>query len=193
MNYVVLDLETRDSFQDVRAFDPARLTISVVGVYDARDNTEHTYRVEELPALAELLRSTPRVIGYNLLGFDYAVLKSAFAQITNNAPPFDPYTLPTIDLFDHLQRVLGFRPKLDDVAQATLGKGKSGDGLQAIRLYQQGNWDALIRYCLDDVRITRDVYEYGLARGHVKFPMRNSTIADIKATWVPQPEQTRLL
>lgn len=184
LNYVVLDIETRESFQDIGGFEPSRLTLSVAGVYDAATGSERSYRAEQLPELAEVLRQTPRVVGYNLLGFDYAVLKSVFS--------FDPYTLPTVDLFDHLQRVLGFRPKLDDVARATLGKGKSGNGLDAIRLYQEGNWDALTRYCLDDVHITKEIYEYGLQHGHVKFPMRDGTIADLKATWVPVPEQSRM-
>jgi len=98
---------------------------------------------------------------------------------------FDPSTLPTVDLFDHVQRQLGFRPKLDDLAAATLGRRKSGDGLEAIRLYRAGEWDALARYCLDDVRITRDLYEHGYTRGQVKFPMRDGTIAELKATWQP--------
>ncbi|TSC71729.1 MAG: DEAD/DEAH box helicase domain-containing protein [Parcubacteria group bacterium Gr01-1014_38] len=182
--YVVLDLETKQSFQDVRAFDPSRLTVSVVGLYDAAVGSERAYRAEEFLELEQVLRRAHRVVGFNLLGFDYAVLKPVLS--------FDPYTLPTIDLFDHLQRVLGFRPKLDDVARATLGRGKSGNGLDAIRLYQEGNWDALIRYCLDDVRLTTDLYEYGLQHGQVKFPMRDGTIADVKATWVPVPEQARM-
>lgn len=190
--YVVLDLETKQSFQDVHAFDPSRLTVSVVGLYDAAGDSERAYRAEEFLELEQVLRRAPRVVGFNLFGFDYAVLKPAFAAASAGRPALDPYTLPTVDLFDHLQRVLGFRPKLDDVARATLGRGKSGNGLDAIRLYQEGNWDALIRYCLDDVRLTRDLYEHGLQRGHVKFPMRDGTIADVKATWVAVPEQARM-
>lgn len=183
-DYVVLDLETRESFRDVGAWDPAKLTISLVGLYDARTGTAQTYRATETPALEAVLRHTGTIVGFNLLGFDYAVLKPVLS--------FDPYTLPTIDLFDRLQRELGFRPKLDDVAAATLGRRKTGSGLDAIRFYREGNWDALTRYCLNDVRITRDLYEYGLQRGYVKFPMRDGTIAEVKATWVPVPEQVRM-
>lgn len=184
MRYVVLDLETKQSFRDVGAYDPAKLTISLVGTYDAATGQERTFRLEEIAALEEMLRSSPTVVGFNLLGFDYAVLKPVLR--------IDPYALPTIDLFDHLQRQLGFRPKLDDVAAATLGRRKSGSGLEAIRLYRQGNWEALARYCLDDVRLTKEIYKHGLAHGHVKFPMRDGTISEVKATWVPVPEQARM-
>ncbi len=183
-HYLVLDLETRESFQDIGGWRPEKLTISVAGVYDTATGTERVFRVEDLVELERLLRAAPRVVGYNLLGFDYAVLQPILS--------FDPYALPTVDLFDHLQRQLGFRPKLDDVAQATLGRRKSGDGLQAIRLYQEGKWEALSSYCLDDVRITRDLYEYGLQHGSVKFPLRDGTMADLKATWASVPEQVRL-
>lgn len=183
-SYVVLDLETRESFRDVGGWAPEKLTISLVGIFDARTGTERTYRLEELPELERVLADRPQVVGYNLFGFDYAVLKSVIS--------LDPYALPTVDMFDHLQRELGFRPKLDDVAAATLGRRKSGSGLEAIRLYQQGNWEALARYCLDDVRLTKEIYEYGLTHGHVKFPMREGTIAEVKATWIPVPEQARM-
>lgn len=189
-NYVVLDLETRESFQEIGSWDPSKLTISLVGLHDAATGKERTFRLEELADVEARLREAPQVIGYNLLGFDYKILAAAFAE--RSASPLNPFTLPTIDVFDHLQRALGFRPKLDDVAAATLGRRKSGDGLQAIRLYQQGAWDALSRYCLDDVRITKDVYEYGLTHGYVKFPMRDGRIADVKATWQPVPEQARM-
>lgn len=182
--YIVLDLETRESFRDVGSFDPAKLTISVAGLYDARTRTERVFRQEELGELEGILTQAPRVVGFNLLGFDYHVLRPVLR--------IDPFTLPTVDVFDRLQRELGFRPKLDDVAAATLGKRKSGNGLEAIRLYQQGNWDALARYCLDDVRLTRDIYVYGLTHGHVKFPARTGEILDVKATWVREPEQVRM-
>jgi DEAD/DEAH box helicase domain-containing protein len=91
-----------------------------------------------------------------------------------------------------VEKELGFRAKLDHLAFATLGRGKSGHGLEAIRLYQAGKWEELARYCLDDVRITYELYEYGLKHGHIKFPDRNGTIKEVKATWVPVPEQVKL-
>jgi len=192
--YLVLDLETRETFREVGAFSPALLSISLVGIYDSATDRESTFRAEELDALGARLRTAPLVVGYNLHGFDYPVLKAALAKMPGDAANrrLDPFTLPTVDLFLHLQQALGFRPKLDAVAEATLGHGKTGDGLDAIRFFRQGNWDALAQYCLNDVRITRDLYEHGLRRGHVKFPLRNGTVAEVKATWVPAPEQVKL-
>jgi len=58
---------------------------------------------------------------------------------------------------------------LQSVAQGTLKDSKSGSGWDALRLYREGRMDDLKRYCLDDVRITRRVYDYGLEHGKVYF------------------------
>ncbi|MCL5775066.1 MAG: hypothetical protein M1333_02545, partial [Patescibacteria group bacterium] len=54
------------------------------------------------------------------------------------------------------------RIKLDDVAQATLGKGKSGSGREALLYFKNGRMDLLKKYCLDDVKITKQVYDYAM-------------------------------
>ncbi|HOI05445.1 MAG TPA: hypothetical protein PLJ02_03205, partial [Candidatus Woesebacteria bacterium] len=74
---------------------------------------------------------------------------------------------------------VGHRISLDAVAQETLGSGKIGDGLDAIRYYHNGNLEALKKYCLEDVKITRDIYDYGLKNGLVLF--RNKWNRLIKA------------
>jgi DEAD/DEAH box helicase domain-containing protein len=58
---------------------------------------------------------------------------------------------------------------LDSLASATLGTGKTGDGLQAIRLFRAGEIQKLSDYCLADVRLTRDLYEYGAQHGELYY------------------------
>jgi DEAD/DEAH box helicase domain-containing protein len=77
--------------------------------------------------------------------------------------------LPTVDLLVEIEKRIGFRVKLDDVAHATLGTGKSGHGLQAVEFWRKGEIQKLKDYCLQDVRVTRDVYEYALANQNVNF------------------------
>jgi DEAD/DEAH box helicase domain-containing protein len=77
---------------------------------------------------------------------------------------------------------LGRRLKLDTVAQATLGKNKSGNGLEAIEWWRNGEIDKLIYYCKEDVMITRQLYDYALANGKLKYKDlgANGTLKDIK-------------
>ena len=52
--------------------------------------------------------------------------------------------------------------KLESVAQGTIGSGKSGNGLEALLYYKNGRMDLLKKYCLDDVRVTKEVYDFAL-------------------------------
>ena len=56
--------------------------------------------------------------------------------------------LPQLDLLEEIHRSLGYRVKLDDVAQATIGMGKTGHGLQAVEFWKEGKIKELADYCL---------------------------------------------
>lgn len=161
---VVLDIETRNTFQDVGAYNPALLEVSLVGVYFYETDTFESFLKEDLPKLWPRLERADRIIGYNLLGFDYPCLQTCY---TGNM-----MKLPTVDLLVEIEKRLGFRIKLDDVAQATLGVGKSGHGLMAVEYWRKGEIDKLREYCLQDVRVTRDVYDHALQRGEVSYTDR---------------------
>lgn len=158
---VVLDIETQNTFQDVGAYNPALLSVSLVGCYFYETDSYESFLEEDLPKLWPRLERADRVIGYNLFGFDYPCLQSYYTG--------DFRKIPTVDLMLEIEKRLGFRIKLDSVAHATLGMGKSGDGLQAVEFWKKGDIENLRKYCLQDVRITRDIYEYALAQQNVSF------------------------
>ncbi len=158
---VVLDIETRNTFQDVGAYNPTLLEVSLVGVYFYETDTYESFLKEDLPKLWPRLERADRIIGYNLLGFDYPCLQMCYTG--------DIMKLPTVDLLAEIDKQLGFRIKLDDVAHATLGIGKSGNGLMAVEYWRKGEIDKLREYCLQDVRVTKDVYEHALQNGEVSY------------------------
>lgn len=160
-NEVVIDIETRNTFQDVGAHNPSLLHVSLVGAYFYETDAFESFLEEDLPRLWPRLERADRVIGYNLLGFDYPCLQTYYAG--------NMMQLPTVDLLLEIEKRLGFRIKLDDVAQATLGVGKSGHGLMAVEYWKKGELDKLRDYCLQDVRVTRDVYECALKNGSISF------------------------
>lgn len=151
---VVIDIETQNTFQDVGAYNPALLRVSLVGCYFYETDGYESFLEDELPKLWPRLERSDRVIGYNLFGFDYRCLQTYYAG--------DFRKLPTVDLMLEIEKRIGFRVKLDDVAHATLGVGKSGHGLQAVEFWKKGEIDKLRDYCLQDVRITKEVYDYAL-------------------------------
>ena len=63
----------------------------------------------------------------------------------------------------------GKRIRLDAVAEGTLGKKKSGSGLQAVQLWKEGKIDKLKAYCLDDVKLTKELYDYAREHNSLKY------------------------
>ena len=160
-NYLVLDLETQKTFDAVGRDNFHKLKVSVVGVYDYLTDEYRTYEESEIPILETRLKDAELIIGFNIRRFDFAVLAPyLFLSVE---------TLPMLDLMEEIEKVRGHRVALHSVAQATLGITKTGDGWNAVNLYEQGRMDELKRYCLNDVKLTKEVYEYGCRENRVFF------------------------
>ena len=152
---IVLDLETQKSFQDVGGRGKNHLLkVSVCGIYDYTLDKYQIFEEHELPKLSPLLQTADQIIGYNIKDFDFEVLKPYLN--------FDIHEVPYLDLLEEIEKVLSHRIKLELVAQGTLGSGKSGTGLEAILYYNNKRMDLLKKYCLDDVKITKQIYDYAL-------------------------------
>ena len=150
---IVLDLETQKSFEEVGGSGKNHLLkISVCGIYDYSTDKYSIYEEREIGKLASVLETCDQIIGYNIKDFDFEVLQPYLN--------FDIHTVPYLDILEEIDKVLGHRIKLEDVAKATLGTGKSGSGLEAILYFKNGRFDLLKKYCLDDVKITKQVYDY---------------------------------
>ncbi len=161
---IVLDIETQNTFQDVGGYDTSRLKISVIGCYFYETDTYEAFEEHELAALWPRLEHADRIIGYNTVGFDLPVMNNYYS---GNFLKF-----PGLDILAEIQKALGFRLKLDDVAAATVGIRKSGHGLQAVEWWKQGEIEKIKEYCLQDVRVTKGVYEYGLKYGALAYEDR---------------------
>ncbi len=165
MKQIILDVETQKTFEEVGGFFPDRLGISFVGTC-FRD--EHGSKGEmrgffekDLPELFPLLEAADVIIGFNCDNFDMQTFLPYYkADITR---------IPTLDLLVRIKNSAGHRIGLDAVAKETLGIGKSGDGLDAIKYFHAKDWESLSKYCLQDVAVTRDIYDFGLKTGKVKF------------------------
>jgi DEAD/DEAH box helicase domain-containing protein len=156
---IVLDLETQREFSEVEGRRTDLLGVSVVGIYRYDTNQYQAFLEAELSHLATLLLEAELVIGFNINKFDLPVLA-----------PYLPYPIsqvPTLDILDELVKALGHRVSLDSVAKATLGRGKTGSGLDALKWFKEGQFDLIKQYCLEDVRITKDVYEHGKQHGRL--------------------------
>ncbi|RLC66864.1 MAG: helicase [Chloroflexi bacterium] len=175
-NVVAFDLETQYTADEVGGWHNIRdMRLAVGVVYSAAQDVYHTYTERDAGRLIAALRQADLVVGYNLLRFDYEVLR-AYTD--------DPLTdLPTVDMLRDLYRTLGWRPKLDHLARATLGEAKSGDGLQAVRWFRQGLLDQVAAYCRRDVEVTWRVYQFGQQNGYVQCYDRRWGIRRVPVRW----------
>lgn len=184
MRKVVLDIETKNIFQDVGKNDPTLLDISVVGIYDSETDSYSTYLESEFNKLWPIIERADILIGYNSDHFDIPLLNKYY--------PGDLTKIKSIDLMKEIKNVLGRRMKLDHIAEGTLNINKSGHGLQAITWWKQGEIDKIRTYCLDDVKITRKLYDYALKYGKLKYKDGGKTISIVLDTknWEVPTENT---
>lgn len=184
----VLDLETKSAPPSGEGRDVRSLGVSVAGLWSSADGRFRTFREERISSdLGPLLKNSDRVIGFFINRFDLPVLQPYL--------DFDLRELPVLDIFDDVTAKLGHRVSLASLAQATLGEGKTGHGLDAVGWYRRGEWQKLEEYCLNDVRLTRDLYHYGREQGHLLFEsfVDNKTVS-VPVSWgMPDEAEIRAL
>ena len=161
MRAVTFDIETRGGFGALGRLDAGALELTVVGVHDSETGEYTSYLKDELGALWPKLERADVLIGYNSDSFDIPIL--------NRYYPGDLARIRSIDLMVEVQKVLGRRLRLDSLAQATLGRGKTADGLKAVDWWNQGLFEKVREYCIEDVRLTRELFDHALAHGSLKY------------------------
>ena len=161
MRKVVFDIETSNIFSDVGSNDPAALDISVVGVYQYENNKYTAFVKEEFNKLWPIFENADLLITFNGEHFDIPLLNKYYAG--------DLFKIKHVDLLKEMQKSAGRRMKLDQIAEGTLGKNKSGHGLEATRWWNEGKKEEVKKYCLDDVKITKEIYEYALKNSKLIF------------------------
>jgi DEAD/DEAH box helicase domain-containing protein len=159
MRIITFDIETVGEFRGNGDFSD--LEVTVVGVHDSETGELTGYYKEDLPKLWPVLESADVIVGYNSEHFDIPILNKYYAG--------DLTKLKSVDLLKEIKNVLGRRLKLDSVAEATLGKNKTGHGLDAVTWWKQGLKEKVRDYCLEDVKITHEIYEYAKKNGHLKY------------------------
>ncbi|HQU07629.1 MAG: hypothetical protein B7X04_01650 [Parcubacteria group bacterium 21-54-25] len=181
MRAITLDIETTSASAMRGRLDPAQQELTVVAIHDSKTGEYSSYFKEELPRLWPLIEQADLLIGFNSDTFDIPIL--------NRYYPGDLSAIHSLDLLVEVQKALGRRIRLQLLAEATLDRGKSGSGLKAIDWWAQGKYDEVRKYCIEDVRITRELYDYALTHHKLKYKDL-SDIRDIKLdtrTWnIPQ-------
>jgi len=174
---LLFDLETLRSAADVGGWGNAhRMGLALAVVCRLEEERFEVFREGDARALATALRAARLVIGFNVRRFDYRVLAGYTGADYNRL-------VPTLDLLEDVHRALGFRLRLDDLARATLGSGKTADGLQSLEWVRAGRLDLVEEYCRHDVEVLRDLYLFGRREGYVVWRDREERRLRLRVRW----------
>ena len=176
MNIVYFDLESQKLFEEVGGRDPSKLLLACGVTWSTERNDFAVYWESDVQSLVNELKSADKVVGFNILNFDYQVLK-----------PYTPNenfrAFHSVDMLQDIFRTLNFRLSLDSIAKATLGATKTADGVQSVEWFRSGELDKVAEYCKADVDITRRVYEFGRGNGYVNYRSKLGSKLKVAVNW----------
>jgi DEAD/DEAH box helicase domain-containing protein len=173
---VVFDLETQRSAAEVGGWNKAYMMGMSVGiVWDSHEKKCTSYFEENVDELIKHLQKADLVVGFNVIGFDYTVLRGY--------SKFDFKSLNTLDILREIHQRLRYRVSLDSVGKATLDAAKTADGLMALKWFKEGRMDLIEDYCQKDVELTRDLFYYGLKEQYLLFDRKNEGRMRIPLDW----------
>jgi len=165
MKKIVLDIETQNTFNEVGSRDPLALSISLLVVYDYTTDQYYSFLENEFSQLWKIIENADMIIGYNSDYFDIPLLNKYY--------PGDLTKIKSLDILAEIRKVINKRISLDSVAAGTLGTHKIAKGLEAVAWWQQGEIEKIRKYCQEDVKITKDVYDFAMANQYLRYEVMN--------------------
>lgn len=156
MRKIVFDIETKNFLSEVEKID-----LALVAIHDSLTDSYSSYLEEELAQLWPILERADMLIGFNSDHFDIPILNKYY--------PGDLTKIKSLDILKEIKNSYGRRMRLDQLAEGTLGKNKSGHGADASNWWKSGEVERVRAYCLDDVKLTKELYDYALANNKLIF------------------------
>ncbi len=172
----VIDIETKNSFEDVGGkHNLKKLEISLIGVFSYLQNEYLSFEEKEFHIFEKEIKKVGAFIGFATNIFDLPIIE-------HNFPNSFPKSF-SIDILEEIEKQRGHKISLNAMAKENIGIEKNGSGLEAINLYHQGKINQLKEYCLQDVKITKELYEFGLKNNYLVVPSYYSQPVKINLDW----------
>jgi DEAD/DEAH box helicase domain-containing protein len=177
LDKIVLDLETKNSFADVGGKQNLhQLEISLIGIYSYKRDEYLAFTEKEFHLFKKFLHDVGAIIGFSIYNFDLPLIEKHFNY------KFDNHII--FDILKEIEEKRGHKISLDELASANIGLRKNGNGLEAIKLYKEGKIEELKRYCLNDVRLTKELYELILKQNHLIIPSKIHAPVKVPFNWI---------
>lgn len=177
---VVYDIETYPSTVISNNKFVEKMNMSVAVTFD-EINQYKVWFENDIIELINFLLSFETIVGFASKNFDNAILnqyKIGTKQALDNK---------SLDLLEIIEKRLGHRVSLNNVASPTLKLEKIGDGQKAIDWWFEGKKDLVVEYCKEDVRITKELYKYGRDNKEIYF----NSFGDIRKLKIDWKEEKK--
>jgi DEAD/DEAH box helicase domain-containing protein len=157
---IFFDIETLRLSHEVEGgwSNIAQFGLAVAVTWDAEKKFRRWFE-PDVRALVTELGNYERIVSFNGDRFDFEVLRGYH--------PVGNLLGKSFDLLADLQRRLGFRVKLDDLARDTLGNQKTGNGLEIVQWWRDGRKEEVCSYCENDVKLLVDLMEFARKNKYV--------------------------
>jgi DEAD/DEAH box helicase domain-containing protein len=133
-------------------------------VYDSTTERPYVYWEHEVEKLAEHLELGDVLITFNGEQFDIPIVEGLLGRQIKLSRHIDLLR----EIRTATKTMKGY--SLGDLGERCLQRTKEGNGKDALRHYDEGNWPTLMAYCCRDVMLTRDLFNYVLLHGYVLSP-----------------------
>ena len=166
MDKIVFDIETKDCFDDVGGQENLhQLSLSVVALYSYNQDKYFCFDEHQLAEAEKIFQEAGLLIGFSSKRFDVPILDKYFS--------FSLAAVPHYDILEEVEKSFGRRVGLTAIAEANVGLTKTSHGLEAIEMYKRGEIEKLKEYCIQDVKITKEIFDLIKKQGYLWIPQRH--------------------
>jgi len=151
--------------------DHKNMGIACICAYDYQTDRYRVFTEANLPDFVKLVQERETLVGFNSIAFDNKVLGAATGF---------SYAGVNYDSLREIWISLGLSPTfqypshtgygLDEMCRANFGTQKTGNGAMAPVYWQEGKYGEVIDYCLNDVKLTKQLFDKALAGESIKKP-----------------------
>lgn len=159
--------------------DHTNMGVSVIGAYDYHEDRYRVFCADAFDQFAELAANR-LCVGFNSIKFDNAVIAACGIRVIPDSDSYDllreMWIAAGIGNGDPFNFKLHGGYGLDATCERNFGTKKTGNGALAPVLWQQGKYGQVIDYCLNDVKLTKQLFDRVLERQSIISPKDGSRL-----------------
>jgi hypothetical protein len=155
--------------------DHAGMGISVIGAFDYSTQRYRVFLEDNFTDFILLARNTELLVTFNGIGFDNKVVEACIGPL---GQPENYDLMAEMMVAADTDNRKGF--SLDATCKANFGFGKSMDGGLAPVNWQEGRRGTVIDYCLNDVRLTKVLFDRVKQNGGLRDPRDPSEFLEMR-------------